>query len=161
MSSRALRPPSLPPRSPRVGPELLRAALARGRLPMGALRLTILEVLDAELRRRGRTADQRREHRRRVARYLADHADRRVPPTGAEARRWARRLVRSGRLSRGEADATLAALGFLYVRVLARPAEGLPAPAARRGPSPRPRPAGEPTVDRRAAGRRRRGAGRR
>ncbi len=155
MSSRALRPPSLPLRPPGVGPDLLRAALARGRLPLGALRLTILEVLDAELRRRGRTAVRRRDHRRRVGRYLADHADRRVPPTGAEARRWARRLVRSGRLSREEADATLAAVGFLYVRVLARPDEGLPAPAVRRGSAARPRPSGERTVDRRSPARRR------
>lgn len=103
-----------------VRPGLLRSALAAGRLPLGALRLTILQALDAELSRRGRSPGERRRHRDRVGRFLADHADRRRVPPLREVRRWTRELERRRRADAAEAEAALRSVRLLYGAVLGR-----------------------------------------
>lgn len=136
---------TLPPPAglPADHPRLLRSALAAGRLPLGALRLTLLQALDADLDRRGRPPAERRDHRDRVGRFLADHADRRRIPGPAEARRWAREMVRRGRTDAAEAEALLRSVRLLYAAVPGRTREGRPGaddgppggpPAASRGP---------------------------
>lgn len=124
------RPPSTP--SPvrgrsgaaphRIDGSLLRKALAGGRLRMGALELTILQALDAELRRREEPARSRRRARRRAARFLADHAERRSPPGADEVRRWVEEMALRGGIPRGERASYLRTVSFLYTRVLHRPA---------------------------------------
>ena len=107
----------------RARPRLLRSALAAGRLPLGSLRLTILQALDVELRRGGHTPRERRTHRDRVGRFLADHADRRRVPPLPEVRRWARELTRRGRADAAEAEALLRSVRLLYTAVLERRGE--------------------------------------
>lgn len=119
-----------------AGPRLLRTALARGRLPMGALRLTILRAADDALRARGVPLRDRRTRLDRIGRFLADHADRRRPPSADEVRRWARELVRRGRVTEEEAAACVRAVAFLYARVLGRPREGAAPASASTGPAP-------------------------
>lgn len=101
-------------------PRLLRTALSAGRLPLGALRLTILQALDLELERRGRSPGERRGHRDRAGRFLADHAARRRLPPLREVRRWARELARRGRADAAEAEALLRSVRLLYAAVLGR-----------------------------------------
>lgn len=117
---RTPRPSSAPYR---VDARLLRRALGAGRLRLGTLRLTILQALAAELRRRGLPAPSRRARRERAERFLASHADRRSVPGAAEARRWteaAKGPAAEGPASEGEVRLRREALRLLYVRVLGR-----------------------------------------
>lgn len=138
------RPPPAPAPRPvpfRVDALLLREALAAGRLPLAALRLTILQALDAELARRRHSLRARRALRAHASRFLADHADRRTLPCGREVRGWLRASVRSGRLSVAEAGGCMRALRFLYARVLGRPDGAVPIGGGLRippGADPRP-----------------------
>lgn len=109
-----------PDRLPGGQARLLRSALAGGRLPLGALRLTILRALDAELRRRGRSVRERRLHRDRAGRFLDHHGDRRRVPPIPEVRRWAQELARRGRADTAEAEALLRSVRLLYAAVLGR-----------------------------------------
>lgn len=123
-SRRRIAPGPRPDRLPGDQPRLLRSALAGGRLPLGALRLTILQALDAELRRRGRSVRERRLHRDRAGRFLDHHADRRRIPPVPEVRRWAREMERRGRADAGEAEALLRSVRLLYAAVLGRDRQG-------------------------------------
>lgn len=119
-SRRRIAPGRGPDRLPGDQPRLLRSALAGGRLPLGALRLTILQALDAELRRRGRPVRERRLHRDRAGRFLDHHADRRRVPPVPEVRRWTREMARRGRADAAEAQALLRSVRLLYATVLGR-----------------------------------------
>lgn len=106
----------------RIGAPILRAALAAGKLPLGDLRLTILQALDAELRREGHGPAARRACREQASRFLADHAHRRSLPSADEIPGWlAAPASRSG-LSPEEAAARRRSIRLLYRRVFGRSA---------------------------------------
>jgi hypothetical protein len=73
------RRPSAGPRIPttrhRVPPELLRSALAPGRLRLGQVAGTLLQAAEAEMEARGWAAGRRRAARVRLRRFLRAHGD--------------------------------------------------------------------------------------
>lgn len=108
---------------------MLRDALAGGRLPLAAVRLTILQAMEAELRRRSRPAEVRGSWLETAGRFLADHGDLRRLPSRAEALGWLVRLGLEGRLPIGAAGRWDRAIRFLFDRVLTSPASAPGEPA--------------------------------
>ena len=125
------RPEGLADAAPpfRIEAPVLRAALEAGRLPLGTLRLTLLQALDAELRRGGHGPAVRRACREHASRFLADHAHRRSVPSADELSGWLAGAGRRGRMSTEEAAACRRSIRCLYGRVLGRPAAAIPASA--------------------------------
>lgn len=118
---------------------MLRDALAGGRLPLAAVRLTILQAMEAELRRRSRPAEVREGWLEPARRFLADHGDLRGVPSRAEALGWLVRLGLEGRLPIGATERWDTAIRFLYDRVLASPASAPGEPVDGGGPPRRSR----------------------